>query len=233
MLTQRNPLTVPFLSLLLAGGALLPLPGHAQTGTPPVPAAETLLSIPTPPGVTVQVQIDIHDRDLLGVVKSALRGLATGAAKAASAAGTAKANAAQSVIANADVDDIVAGTLKNITHVHFLTFQYPGSVAQEAIPKSYAAASALLATLPDQTAFYATAFAQEGGSTLLSSTQNGTRVLIDGFAPGHGFALAAQSPAGVAVLRADGYPDLAKIAALFAQIGALTGHSLPAVPGTK
>ena len=233
MVRKRFLLALPALTAWLLGGTLLTRPAAAQAPAPAAPPAEAPLPIPTPPGAVVQVQMDIHDSDLLGVVKSALRGLASGAARAAGAGGAARPGTAQAIIAGADVDDIAVSTLKNITHVHFLTFQYPGSVPQTSVPKAPAAAGALLSTLPDQTAFYANAFAQEGGHPLFSSDQGGTRVLIDGFAPGHGFALAAQSPAGVAVLRADGYPDLAKIAALFAQIGAAAGRPLPAVPGVK
>ncbi len=212
-------------SLALAACAFVP--AFAQTPAAPAPAAETPLPIATPPGAQVQVQMDIHEADLLGVVKSALRGFAFQSARSAAVDKTQPNGAAQSVLASADLDGITTDTLKNITHVHFLTFQYPGSVAQAAVPKSHDAAAALLSSLPDQTAFYANAFAQEGGSPLFSSNQNGTHVILDGFAPGKGFALAAQSPAGVAVLRVNGYPDFTRLGALLAQLKAAS-QAIPA-----
>lgn len=226
MRTTYSLKTTARIAASLALAACVSRPALAQTPAAPAPAAETPLPISTPPGA--QVQMDIHDADLLGVVKSALRGFASGAARSAAVDKTHPNGAAQSVIANADLDGITADTLKNITHVHFLTFQYPGSVAPSAVPKSHDAAAALLSSLPDQTAFYANAFAQEGGSALFSSNQNGTHIILDGFAPGKGFALAAQSPAGGAVLRVNGYPDFTRLAALLAQIQAAS-KALPAV----
>lgn len=228
MQTTSSLKVIARIAASLALAACVSRPALAQTPAAPAPAAETPLPISTPPGAQVQMQMDIHDADLLGVVKSALRGFASGAARSAAVDKAHPNGAAQSVIANADLDGITADTLKNITHVHFLTFQYPGSAAPSAVPKSHDAAAALLSSLPDQTAFYANAFAQEGGSALFSSNQNGTHIILDGFAPGKGFALAAQSLTGVAVLRVNGYPDFTRLAALLAQIQAAS-KALPAV----
>ena len=197
------------------------------TATTPDPA----LVIPAPPNMTVQVEMDLHDDDLLGVFKSLLRGVgqAAGSARSATEAKPPSAKTPQdadiaAILNNADLSDV----LKDVTHIHFVLYQSPappaGAAARRAVKPGVFAAGP---TLPaDPTAFYETAFSAEGGRRIIYVNDDPLHVLMTTFGKGHGFAFLVQSPGSVGVLRADGYPDLSKLAALATSVGTTYGKSV-------
>jgi hypothetical protein len=191
------------------------------------------LVIPVPPNSTVQVEVDLRDDDLLGVFKSLLRGVGQAANSGPTAAGltsTAKPTSdAQiaAILSNVDLSDV----LKDVTHVHFVMFQLPGGAAPALVPApdgakvKPAVATNAPPALPDQTAFYETAFATEGGHRIIYANNDPIHLLMTSFGHAHGFAFVVQAPGGLAVLRADGYPDLSKLAALATSVGAAFGKA--------
>lgn len=238
--------TVPSLNAALRAAVLLalaantPLSAHAQAAAAPAPLsvpapvsvlpAASPLAIPMPAGATVQVEMNLSDDDLLGVFKSLLRGVSEGAnaipaaTKTSSPPGRYDDTGAQvaQIISNADLSDI----LKDVTHVRFVLLQTGGGspavslVTPHTAGKHAAAPAAPPALLPDQTGFYETAFAGEGGHRLIYSNFDPVHVLMTSFGHARGFALMTQYPGGIVVMRADGYPDLSKLSSLATQIGA-------------
>lgn len=240
---------------LLAFAACLPLPAQAQTtaspAAAPAPAAaspaalsaptpaalpvsapvplsvsDALLPIPMPAGATVQVEMDVHDDDLLGVYKSFLRGIGQAAQTMPlypeTAARTGVSNAQMSAIINStDLSDVLKGT----THVHLLVMQVPGaSPFAAAMPvktlKHKAVTAPAPAALRDQTAFYETAFGAEGGHRILYTNIEPLHLTMVSFGHTRGYAVMVQVPGTIAVMRADGYPDLSKLSALVTQVSA-------------
>lgn len=226
---------------LCALAAAAPLCAHAQSPAPRPAAAvpismspasiDSPLVIPMPAGATVQVEMNLSDDDLLGVFKSLLRGVSEGAnavpiaTKTSSPPGSGTDTGAQvaQIISNADLSDI----FRDVTHLRFIllqtgpatptvtmmTPQTPGkhTITHAAPPPS----------LPDQTGFYETAFAGEGGHRLIYTNFDPIHVLMTSFGHARGWAMMAQYPGGIAIMRADGYPDLSKLSSLATQIGAV------------
>lgn len=253
MRTVHFPAAATRLATLLALAACTPLSARAQTPAPaplaPAPAAislapaaispasapavsavplsvsDALLSIPMPAGATVQVEMDVHDDDLLGVYKSFLRGIGQAAQNmpiysepVRTASGTVQM---ATVLSNADLSDILKGT----THVHLLVMQVPGAspfaptiTAKTLKGKLVKAPPA--PTTPDQTAFYETAFGAEGGRRILYTNIDPLHLTMISFGHTRGYAFMVQVPGTIAVMRADGYPDLSKLSALVTQVGA-------------
>jgi len=199
---------------------------------PTTPAApEQNLAIPAPGGLALQVEMDLHDDDLLGVFKSLLRGVgqAAGSAQDSAPSRPASKNAPsdadiRAILSNADLSDV----FKDVTHVHFALYGPPpppaGAAARRAVKPGVSAAAL---TLPaDPTAFYETSFASEGGHRIIYVNSDPVHVLMTTFGKGHGFAFLVQSPDSVGILRADGYPDLSKLAALATSIGTAAGKTV-------
>lgn len=232
------------LAAVLAGAMLVPRPAAAQIAAP-MPAAATMpptpppvftpLAIPMPPGATVQVEMDIHDADLLGVFKSFLRGIGQAAQAMPSTPVLGKPTHAAAlgvqmaqILSNADLSDI----FKSTTHVHMEVFSVPGSESEMMHPTVktlkgkaiVAPAPAAPPSLSDQTPLYETAFGAEGGQRILIVNTPLAHVLMTSFGHDGGYALMVQMPGTVAVLRADGYPDLSKLSALATQVGAVAAQ---------
>jgi len=225
---------------LLALASAVVLPAHAQTAAPPPPlslavsvpplSAAGPLAIPMPAGATVQVEMNLSDDDLLGVFKSLLRGVSEragaipNAAKTPSPPGSGTDTGAQvaQIIGTADLSDI----FRDVAHIRFVLLKTGGAspsplLAAPHPPVKHKTVSPELPTfLPDQTAFFETAFAGEGGHRLVYSNFDPVHVLMTSFGHARGFALMTQYPGGIVVMRADGYPDLSKLSSLATQIGA-------------
>lgn len=239
--TALIALTVCVATLALA--AIAPL--HAQEAAPapppaavapaatppPAPAPDQPLAIPAPPGMTIQVEMDLHDDDLLGVFKSLLKGVGQAADSAKSAAEDKPASAKTpqdadiaAILSNADLSDV----LKDVTHIRFILYGPPtppaGAAARPAIKPHLPTAGETASG--DLTPFYENAFATEGGHRVIFVNSAPVHILMTSFGKGHGFAFLVQSPDSVGVLRADGYPDLSKLAALATSIGAAAGKSV-------
>ena len=226
------------LIVLLCGAAAFcgtALPSTAQAVVPPTPppAADTPLVIPSPPGATLQMEMDLSDDDLLGVFKSLLKGVGDAANNVPSVPLTAQSpqkgvTDAQiaAVLSNADLSDV----FKGVTHLHFEMLQFPAA-APPPVPvapghaKMKANVMPQMPDTPDQTSFYETAFATEGGHRIIYSNYPPIHLLMTSFGHAHGFALMVQSPGSIAVFRSDGYPDLSKLSALATSIGAVVGKA--------
>ncbi len=231
-------------ALFLALASAAALPAQAQTAAPPPPlslrapvappaappastsVSDAPLAIPMPTGATVQVEMDVHDDDLLGVYKSFLRGIGQAAQTMPLYPETARSssisNAQMSAIINStDLSDVLKGT----THVHLLVLKVPGAfpfaAATPAKPfKRKAAIAPAPPALPDQTAFYETAFGAEGGHRILYTNIDPLHLTMVSFGHTRGYAVMVQVPGTIAVMRADGYPDLSKLSALVTQVSA-------------
>ena len=230
----------------LCGAVLLScaaLPTWAQSPTTtaiaPVPNVPDLpLAIPMPPGMTVQTEIDLHDDDLLGVFKSLLRGVGQAAntlpqsTPRPQAVGTEKGPTdAQiaAILSNADLSDV----FKDVTHIHFIMLTPTAPSTPMTVKPGKAAMMAGPPAQPDQTSFYETAFSAEGGHRIIYSNFDPVHVLMTSFGHAHGFAFMVQAPGTIAVLRADGYPDLSKLSALATSVGAAAGKAALNMPGSK
>ncbi len=213
--------------------ALAPTPAAPPVSAPvPLSVSDALLPIPMPAGATVQVEMDVHDDDLLGVYKSFLRGIGQAAQTMPlypeAARSSAISNAQMSAIINStDLSDMLKGT----THVHLLVMQVPGaSPFAAALPvktlKHKAVTAPFAAALPDQTAFYETAFGAEGGHRILYTNIDPLHMTMVSFGHTRGYAVMVQVPGTVAVMRADGYPDLSKLSALVTQVSAAAAKAV-------
>ena len=195
---------------LAAAIALGQTPAYAQAPAGPAampPATATsALPVPLPPGAAVHLEVDGRDQDLLGVVKSLLAG-------ATSTGGAGTVRLAFNGLGGALTDEQITALLRNIHHLHLLSFATAGGDT-------------------DALAFYEPALTAGGGHRLVFSNAV-PRVLMVGFDPPGGlgqpggFALVVQSPGVVYVVRADGYPDMQLVGRLLAQSagGVPTGQS--------
>lgn len=227
-----SPAVMPAPTTATPAIALAPTPAAPPVSAPvPLSVSDALLPIPMPAGATVQVEMDVHDDDLLGVYKSFLRGIGQAAQTMPlypEATHTSVSNAQMSAIINStDLSDMLKGT----THVHLLVMQVPGaSPFAAAMPvktlKHKAAAVRVPAALPDQTAFYETAFGAEGGHRILYTNVDPLHLTMVSFGHTRGYAVMVQVPGTIAVMRADGYPDLSKLSALVTQVSAAAAKAV-------
>jgi hypothetical protein len=166
------------------------------------------LAIPLPPGAKVQMEIDASDDDLLGVVKSLLKGfngktlLPPIKAKSDGKPGSRFSD----MLSDANLADV----FKDVTRIHFILVEMPPVMAKA----GKVSAAKALSPEPDQTAFYESTYRAEGGHRIVFSNSEDTHFLMVSFGHAHGFALVVQSPGTLAVARADGYPNLEKLTAL-------------------
>jgi hypothetical protein len=173
------------------------------------PAPAPALPIPLPPGAAVQMELDSRDGDLLGMVKGLLAGAAT--PKTGAGAGAANANP----FANFLSDGQLTALLKDIHHLHVVSFKPAPTPAGAAAPADFLA-------------FYETPFEAQGGHRMLYLSEQ--QVVAVGFDQPRGFAVTAVQPSGiVTVVRADGYPDMTVLGSLLRMFGGMAG-GLPATP---
>ena len=218
---------------------LLCLPVQAQQAAAPTavsasPAAAATpaplpLPISSPPGAKLRFEMDARSEDLLGLVKSFLKGFSDVPASAKGAAGTpaAASNPIEEVLRDGNLADI----LKDVNHVHFMVWEVPA--LKPPVPvltppvKPGKASSALVATPPaavftpsalDTNAFYEEAFGHEGAHRIVFTDADELKLLMVGFPDRRGFAFAVSGGGYVAVSRADGYPNAEALSAFMARI---------------
>ena len=232
------------LPLALTAGALLPLTAaHAQQAEAPAaaPAAPvsvaappasvmdlTPLALPSPPGAKLRFEMDARSEDLLGLVKSFLKGLGetskpgAGTANAVpSAATAAPPNPIEEALENGNLADI----LKDVNHFHFTVWEIPPAPGAPAAasPAKPGLKPAVLAM--DTNSFYESAFQPEGAHRILFTDADEYKLVMVGFPNQHGFAFAASdlTPAAggyIAAARADGYPNMEALTAFVSRMTA-------------
>ncbi len=205
------------------GPALLVIPTPALLVIP-TPA---LLVIPAPPGAKLRVEMDARSEDLLGMVKSFLKGVGETGPTPSAQAGKAPANP----IADALEAGNLADTLKDVNHVHFVVYELPGPTAPPptlpftlpgklhgkavkahlALPQ-FAPMSAPVSNF-DSNAFYESAFSAEGAHRILYTDADAYKLVMVGFPERKGYAFAVSGAGYVAVSRTDGYPNLEALTA--------------------
>ena len=232
-----------FLLALAAGTTLAALPASAQQAAPmaapTAPAADFApLPIPAPPGGKLRVEMDARSEDLLGMMKSFLKGIGETGPPAVLPGQTAPVpNPIAQALSNGDL----AVLLKNVNHVHFVVYELPGAAAPavpvsvEVIPISPApgkpakkpeqktilvpsAPAAPTAPAFDSNGFYETAFASEGAHRILYTDADAYKLVMVGFPNSKGFALAASGGGYIVVERSDGYPDLEVLSAFISRL---------------
>lgn len=222
---MRQRLLAPVLALTLCAG--LVLPARAEDAPPYHP-----LRIPLPEKAQVSVEVDAHQDDLIGVVKSMLKGLNIPALMkmmqglgantgisfpevapngaplpppAAGGAPPATPGAAFSQQATIQTAPNFADVLKDIHQLHMVVYKAEGWTPDQAIK------------------FYEQPFAEEGGRRVLWINQGENRMLMVGFSKPHGFAIVLPAGEEITVIRADGYPDLEGVGSFVTMLGALVG----------
>jgi len=216
MLKETAMRTVAVLSLLLGAAVSAPVRAQAPdvatfgpglTQTTPAPARP--LPIPLPPGAAVQMEMDGQDADLLGMVKSLLAGTATPKTGAGAGAAAGPDAAGTNPFLNFLGDGQLTALLKDIHHLHVVSFKPAASAAPT-----------------DFLAFYEKPFEAAGGHRLLYLS-GGTPVVTVGFDQPRGFAAVVQSPGTVFVMRADGYPDMTVVGGLLRTFGSAIPMPMP------
>lgn len=217
-----------FLPLTLTTAIFLPLSAaHAQQAeTPPaptvtVPATTASLSdmaplaLPSPPGTKLRFEMDARSEDLLGLVKSFLKGLgethkpgSTMTNTFPAAGPAAPVNPIEEALENGNLADI----LKDVNHFHFTVWEVPPGTKTGVKP----AASAVTAL--DTNSFYEAAFQPEGAHRVLFTDADEYKLVMVGFPNHQGFAFAASdlTPAAggyIVAARSDGYPNMEALTA--------------------
>lgn len=205
--------------------ALLSAPGARAQERP----AYRPLPIPLPEKAVVSVEVDAHQDDLIGVIKSMLRGLnlpalmrmmqgmsgpagislpdiaPNGEAVPGSEAGpnfsprTGLTGAAVTAAPN------FADLLKDIHQMHMVVFKAEGFTPDQAIK------------------FYEQPFLEQGGRRALWVNQGENRMLMMAFDKPRGFALVIPTAADITVIRADGYPDLEGVGSFVTMLATMVG----------
>lgn len=206
---------------------------------PAVPArvvALSQLTIPAPPGGRLRAEMDARSEDILGVMKSFLKGIGetNATARAVDPARPLKPNPIADALAGGDLADI----LKDVNHVHFVVYEMPGAKPPMLMPpksmmtkplgkkgKALMAAPPVVVvpaipTLPtfDSNAFYETAFDAEGAHRLLFTDADEYKLVMVGFPNRQGYAYAVSGGGYVIVSRSDGYPNLEALTAFLSRI---------------
>lgn len=222
------------LPLALTTGVFLPISAsHAQQPETPAPAAPVSvtaappslsemapLALPSPPGAKLRFEMDARSEDLLGLVKSFLKGLGETKKPGSATANTAMSPgpaAAINPIEEALEDGNLADILKDVNHFHFTVWEVPPGAKPGVKP----AASALSAL--DTNSFYEAAFQPEGAHRILYTDADEYKLVMVGFPEHHGFSFAASdiTPAAggyVASARADGYPNMEALTAFVSRM---------------
>ncbi len=216
-------------------------PGTASAGFP----ALSPLTIPVPPGGKLRVEMDARSEDLLGLVKSFLKGIGETGAPTVVPAGTAASppNPLAQAISNGDL----AAMLKDVNHVHVVVYEIPGAAAPASpvsvqvtpatpklkksvtvtviTPAAPPAPAAPVVPAFDSNSFYETAFAAEGAHRILYTDADAYKLVMVGFPNRQGFAFAASGGGYVVVERSDGYPDLEVLTAFISRVTTTVANS--------
>ena len=227
-----------FLPLALTA-AFLPLStAHAQQAetpatTPNAPAATAPpasltelapLALPSPPGAKLRFEMDARSEDLLGLVKSFLKGLGEtrkGEAAAASTSPGTALNAPPNPIEEALMNGNLADILKDVNHFHFTVWEVPPSASPAGTP----AKPTVKPLAMDTNTLYETAFQPEGAHRILFTDADEYKLVMVGFPNKQGFAFAASDitpTAGgyIAAARSDGYPNMEALTAFVSRMTA-------------
>jgi len=192
------------------------------------------LTIPMPPGSKLRVEMDARSEDVLGMMKSFLKGI--GETTPASQPG--QPMASRNPVADLLVNGNLAEILKDVNHVHFVVYELaPSNSSSPSIfpaPKK-AASSVLLNTMPtevvlppvsfDSNAYYETAFGAEGAHRIMFADADQYKLVMVGFPNRKGYAFAASGGGYVAVSRIDGYPNLEVLSAFMSRATAAIMNS--------
>jgi len=219
----------------LVGAALTAVPATAQMPAAPTPAmvpapAQAPLVIPAPPGGKLRVEMDARGEDLLGMVKSFLKGIGetgTPASVTPSQAAAEAPNPVAEAIAGGDL----AAMLKDVNHIHFAVYELAGPSAplvMPALPMKPGLKKSIITAAPtppaspvpmfDSNSFYESAFAAEGAHRILYTDADAYKLVMVGFPDRHGFAFAASGGGYVLVDRSDGYPNLEVLSAFISHV---------------
>lgn len=229
---------------LAAGTLFAAIPASAQQAAAPMttPAATAPLAtaplttetaplvIPPPPGGKLRVEMDARSEDLLGMMKSFLKGIGETGQPVYLTSGRAVSppNPVAEAIANGDL----AAMLKDVSHVHLAVYEIPGGAGPSPVvlitPSHPGMKKSLVTAMPapatpaalafDSNSFYESAFAAEGAHRLLFTDADEFKLVMVGFPDRRGFAFAASGGGYVFVERSDGYPDLEVLTAFISHV---------------
>jgi hypothetical protein len=213
----------------------------ATTVTPTTLASPygSILSVSLPPNVRLRLDVNARDEDVLGIVKSFLRGFKgenlqsmllsmsrvrastnTGPTEGPASGDISKAAAVQ-LLSDADLETI----LKQINHARFVVFETANPYSGGST--SYQASRARATRAAHSTiAHYENAYiTREGGRRIARGDFDDVQVLAVGF-PGRGFALVIGAPGTGVVIRADGYPNFEGLGPLLMGMGLLVAPGM-------
>ena len=240
-MTTRRPTTLSLLAALAAGTLFAAVPASAQQAAAPMTTPVPVMTVPTamrtsplvippPPGGKLRVEMDARSEDLLGMMKSFLKGIGETGQPVYLTSGRAASppNPVADAIANGDL----AAMLKDVNHVHIAVYEVAGPTgpspvmlitpAQHGLKKSLVTAAPAPAApaVPafDSNSFYESAFAAEGAHRLLYADADAYKLVMVGFPNRQGFAFAASGGGYVVVERSDGYPDLEVLTAFISHV---------------
>lgn len=229
--------TRPFLlaAALAAGTLFAAIPASAQQAAAPMTTAPPVMTvpltmgtsplvIPPPPGGKLRVEMDARSEDLLGMMKSFLKGIGETGQPVYLTSGRAMSppNPVADAIANGDL----AAMLKDVNHVHIAVYEVTGPPQVTAVPSGTGLKKSLVTimlaapAIPafDSNSFYESAFAAEGAHRLLYTDADAYKLVMVGFPNRQGFAFAASGGGYVFVERSDGYPDLEVLTAFISHV---------------
>lgn len=188
-------------------------PSEAAAPTVAPPAPPSVLSVSLPPQARLRFDLDAQDEDVLGVVKSLLRGfnganlkdmvrsMKDSASPSSGPASDASGTATLAMLSDADLGTM----LENVHHLRVVVFE---------TPRDYGNRSKQIALSSSVLSYYQSAYIErEGGRRIMRADLDDVQMIGVGF-PNHGFALVLQGPGVGAVVRADGYPNLESVGPL-------------------
>jgi hypothetical protein len=191
------------------------------TNTAPAPQSITpsaltffnssVLSISLPSNARLRLDVDARDEDILGVVKSLLRGLNGSTlkgilppAQANNSDATGKQQAGTVDIGKVAALQLLSDTelhtlLENVNHLRVVVFETPRTSRYSGARRKPQDSSII--------SYYENAYlTREGGRRLVRADFDEVQMFTVGF-PNRGFGVVIQSPGMGIVIRSDGYPD--------------------------
>jgi len=187
----------------------------------------SILSVAMPPQARLRLDVDARDEDILGVVKSLLRGFkgqnlkallsSPNSASAPTSANNPTSSGTSVDTAQAAAIQLLSDTnletvLHDVKHLRVVFFEVPYS------RRSYSGAkpskSMISPVAQSVVSFYEQAYlTREGGHRIARMDFDDVQMLTVGF-PQRGFAMVFQGPGMGFVVRADGYPNLEAVGPL-------------------
>ncbi len=184
------------------------------------------LTIPMPPGSKLRVEMDARSEDVLGMMKSFLKGIGETTPVTQPGQSPPPRNPVADLLVNGNLADI----LKDVNHVHFVVYELAPTILPAPMgapaPKK-AVKPSPLATMPmevvaplptfDSNAYYENAFGAEGAHRIMFADADQYKLVMVGFPNRKGYAFAASGAGYVAVSRIDGYPNLEVLSAFMSR----------------